>query len=93
MGSPMPMNTMLDTLLPETLLPELVLPELVLPELVLPERERDRPMRCAPITCSTISPVLRWRSNPACPVAQKLHPMAQPAWEDTHTVVRPPCCG
>jgi hypothetical protein len=39
-------------------------------------------------TCSTISPVDRWRSNPTCPVAQKLHPIAQPAWLDTQTVLR-----
>ena len=44
--------------------------------------------RRASTTCSTISPVVRWRSNPAWPVAQKLHAMAQPACDDTHTVVR-----
>ena len=44
--------------------------------------------RAARTTCSTISPALRWRSNPACPVAQKPHAIAQPAWLDTHTVSR-----
>ena len=39
-------------------------------------------------TCSTISPVLRWRSKPACPVAQNPQAIAQPAWLETQTVAR-----
>jgi hypothetical protein len=39
-------------------------------------------------TCSTISPVVRWRSNPAWPVAQNPHAIAHPAWDETHTVER-----
>ena len=27
--------------------------------------------------------------NPNCPVAQKVQPMAQPAWVEMHTVARP----
>ena len=41
-------------------------------------------------TCSTISPASRWRSKPACPVAQNVQPIAQPAWDDTQTVARSP---
>src|SRR4051794_13080338 len=44
--------------------------------------------RAARTTCSTISPVVRWRSKPAWPVAQKPHAMAQPAWLETQTVAR-----
>src|SRR5215213_5781921 len=40
-------------------------------------------------TCSTISPADRCRVNPNCPVAQNVHPMAQPAWLEMHTVARP----
>jgi hypothetical protein len=65
-GSPMPMNTTLETR--------------------RPVRRASAPART---TCSTISPVVRLRSNPAWPVAQKPHAMAQPAWLDTQTVVRP----
>ena len=39
-------------------------------------------------TCSTISPELSCRPKPASPVAQKVQPIAQPAWLETHTVVR-----
>ena len=46
------------------------------------------PAASARTTCSTISPVVRWRSKPAWPVAQNPHPIAQPAWLDTHTVAR-----
>ena len=45
--------------------------------------------RCAArTTCSTISPVVRCRVNPAWPVAQNPHAIAQPAWLLTHTVAR-----
>ena len=40
-------------------------------------------------TCSTTSPVVRLRVKPNCPVAQKVQPMAQPAWVEMHTVARP----
>ena len=46
--------------------------------------------RAARTTCSTISPVVRWRSKPIWPVAQNPHPIAHPAWLDTHTVDRRP---
>ncbi len=49
---------------------------------------RDRLACWARATCSTISPAVRWRSKPAWPVAQNVHPMAQPACDDTHTVAR-----
>ena len=49
---------------------------------------RRGPARAARTTCSTISPVVRWRSKPAWPVAQNPHAIAQPAWLDTHTVAR-----
>ena len=52
------------------------------------ERRRGRASRMATATCSTISPPLRWRWNPACPVAQNWHAMAHPAWVDTQTVTR-----
>ncbi len=42
----------------------------------------------ASTTCSTISPAVRWRSNPAWPVAQNPQAIAHPAWLDTHTVAR-----
>ena len=51
-------------------------------------RPSSRARRAARTTCSTISPVVRWRSKPAWPVAQKPQAMAQPAWVETHTVVR-----
>jgi hypothetical protein len=47
-----------------------------------------RARRAARTTCSTISPVVRWRVNPAWPVAQNPHAIAQPAWLETHTVAR-----
>ena len=49
---------------------------------------RGRAARTATATCSRISPGVRWRRKPDCPVAQKLHAMAHPAWLDTHTVDR-----
>ena len=49
---------------------------------------RAWPAGAARTTCSTISPVVRWRSNPAWPVAQNPHAIAQPAWLDTQTVAR-----
>ncbi len=52
------------------------------------DSRRGRAARRARTTCSTISPVVRWRVNPAWPVAQKEQAMAQPAWVDTHTVAR-----
>ena len=55
----------------------------------LPSRRSiDRASRAARTTCSTISPTVRWRVKPACPVAQNPHPIAQPAWLLTHTVAR-----
>src|SRR6266700_568984 len=39
-------------------------------------------------TWATISPVLKCRSKPICPVAQNVQPKAQPACEETHTVAR-----
>jgi hypothetical protein len=47
-----------------------------------------RASRAARTTCSTISPVDSCRVKPACPVAQKPHPIAHPAWLLTHTVTR-----
>ena len=45
--------------------------------------------RCdARTTCSTISPTVRCRVKPACPVAQKPQAIAQPAWLLTQTVAR-----
>ena len=40
-------------------------------------------------TCSTTSPTDRCRVNPNCPVAQKVQPMAHPAWVEMQTVARP----
>src|SRR5664280_2815452 len=48
--------------------------------------------RAAATTCSTISAVDRLRRRPPWPVAQNGHPMPQPAWLDTHTVVRDVDC-
>ena len=42
----------------------------------------------ANITCSSTSPTLSWPLKPACPVAQNVHPIAQPACDETHTVTR-----
>src|SRR5690606_39937923 len=39
-------------------------------------------------TWATISPGSRCRSNPNCPVAQKVHPRAHPACEEMHKVAR-----
>ena len=39
-------------------------------------------------TCATISPAVRLRASPACPVAQKTQPIAQPAWVLMQTVRR-----
>ena len=55
---------------------------------LLSRRPAARARRAATTTCSTISPVVRWRSKPAWPVAQKPQPIAQPAWLDTQTVAR-----
>jgi hypothetical protein len=51
-------------------------------------RPSSRARRAAHTICSTISPTVRWRSNPPCPVAQNPQAMAHPAWDETHTVVR-----
>ncbi len=51
-------------------------------------RSSSADRRAARTTCSTISPVVRWRSKPAWPVAQNPQPMAHPAWLLTHTVAR-----
>ena len=40
------------------------------------------------MTCSYISPAVRERVRPAAPVAQKAHPMAQPACEEAQTARR-----
>ncbi len=56
--------------------------------MLLTRRSRRRARCDARTTCSTISPTVRWRVKPACPVAQKPQPMAQPAWLLTHTVAR-----
>ena len=55
---------------------------------LLTRRPPSRARRAARTTCSTISPVVRWRVKPACPVAQNPQPIAQPAWLETHTVAR-----
>ena len=47
-----------------------------------------RASRAASATCSTISPTVRCRVKPACPVAQNPHPIAHPTWLLTHTVTR-----
>ena len=52
------------------------------------DTRRGSALRRARTTCSTISPVVRWRLNPAWPVAQKPQAMAHPAWVDTQTVAR-----
>jgi hypothetical protein len=39
-------------------------------------------------TCSTTSPAESWRLKPNWPVAQKVQPIAQPAWVEMHTVAR-----
>ena len=57
-----------------------------LPTLPSPAAARDRE---AAATCSTISAVERLRVSPFCPVAQKGQAMPQPAWLETHRVVRP----
>ena len=40
-------------------------------------------------TCSKISCVVSCLESPICPVAQNVHPIAQPAWELIHAVRRP----
>ena len=52
------------------------------------ETRRGVASRMAATTCSTISPSLRWRWNPAWPVAQNWQAMAHPAWVETQTVTR-----
>ena len=52
------------------------------------ESRRGLASRIATATCSTISPWVRWRRKPACPVAQNWQAMAHPAWVETHTVTR-----
>ena len=49
--------------------------------------------RCAGAASATTtwrmtSPAVSWRRNPAWPVAQNGHPIAQPAWVEMHTVAR-----
>ena len=39
-------------------------------------------------TWLTISAVVRLRRKPMAPVRQKVQPMAQPTWEETHRVLR-----
>ena len=39
-------------------------------------------------TCDAISPTVRLLRRPIWPVAQKVHPIAQPACDDTQTVTR-----
>ena len=56
--------------------------------MLLTRRPLALAVRAARTTCSTISPVVRWRVNPAWPVAQKPHAIAQPAWLLTQTVAR-----
>ena len=51
-------------------------------------RSSERASRALRTTCSMISPAVRCRVNPAWPVAQKPHAMAQPACVLTHTVAR-----
>jgi len=38
--------------------------------------------------CAVISPAVRLRVSPACPVAQNGQFIPHPAWEEMHTVVR-----
>ena len=47
--------------------------------------------RLACRSCSTISPADRSPTMPIVPVAQKVHPIAHPTCDDTHTVVRLQC--
>ncbi len=71
----MPMNTMLDRR----------------PGAGRPSGPGSSPSRmaaAADLTCSTISAVDRLRCNPPWPVAQNGQAMPQPAWLDTHSVVR-----
>ena len=39
-------------------------------------------------TCSQISPAVRLANSPSVPVSQKVHPIAHPTCDDTHTVFR-----
>ena len=39
-------------------------------------------------TWAVISPAVKFRVNPACPVAQNGHFIPQPAWDEIQTVVR-----
>ena len=39
--------------------------------------------------CRTISPAVSWRVKPRVAVAQNRHWRVQPAWLETHTVLRP----
>jgi hypothetical protein len=52
------------------------------------EPSRVRSSALAERTCSRISAVDRLRVRPSWPVAQNGHAMPQPAWLDTHSVVR-----
>jgi hypothetical protein len=56
--------------------------------MLLTRRPTARARCAARTTCSTISPTVRCRVKPACPVAQNPHPIAHPAWLLTHTVAR-----
>src|SRR6058998_3434736 len=68
---------------------------------ILPERPAavqgaERSSRAKKSTCATISPALKCRSKPICPVAQNVQPKAQPACVETQTVARgllSPCGG
>jgi len=51
-------------------------------------RSTCRARAAARTTCSTISPVERWRLNPAWPVAQNPQAIAHPAWVEMQTVAR-----
>ena len=44
--------------------------------------------RRAHTACAAISPAVRLFCSPIWPVAQKVHPIAQPACDETHTVTR-----
>jgi hypothetical protein len=46
--------------------------------------------RCSTRICSMISPVVRLRSTPSSPLAQKTHPIAQPTWLLMQIVRRTP---
>ena len=47
-----------------------------------------RVSRRAHTACAAISPAVRLLRRPIWPVAQNVHPIAQPACDDTQTVTR-----